>query len=240
MHGFIILHGKHSGPNKPNDPSRVLYQNLSQKYPCDYSEYCWSLNRKFDSTVEQSLEDIKHRVDKMKIDCNVDQVHLVGHSTGGNIAIRYALEYNNVSSYVLLCPAHTVHNDTMRRVTNYSLKEAKKYLDQNDNELKNFVIFDSGDIKSVQLKPKEYISWFDPHGKCNMITNCAKINKPINVYVISGNLDRDQITLTDIKEANIGTSLSKYEIINESHHMIPKVSSNHILKWVNELENNIK
>jgi hypothetical protein len=60
------------------------------------------------------------------------------------------------------------------------------------------------------------------------------------VYVISGNLDRDQITLTDIKEANIGTSLSKYEIINESHHMIPQVSSNHILKWVNELENNIK
>lgn len=235
MNGYILLHGKKSGPVYADCALHPLVNQLKQHSPVDFESHAWSYDRLYDDSFESCIDSINSAKQRL-INQGATQIHLIGHSLGGNAVIYYATQHQDFASVILLAPAHNTHIVKIRAQCAWSVRKAKSLLEQGDNEVHHFVDFDTVDTTISKVKPKIYISYFDAEGPCNMTFNAKKIKHPINVLCLSGSRDITQTTTKELIYDQLNkTTASKFLLLDEDHYTVCHNSHDIIVDWIKNI-----
>ncbi len=235
MHGYLVLHGKKSGPADPGCALHPLIQSLKEHSPVDFVSHAWSYDRLYDQPFESSEESIQQARQRL-LDQGATKIHIVGHSLGGNAAIYYATKQHNFDSIVLLAPAHNTHIAKIRAQCAWSVRKAKSLLANNNDEPNHFVDFDAADVTISVVKPSIYLSYFDAEGPCNMTFNAKKVPKLINVLCLSGQSDVTQASTRELVYDPLPrTPQSQFHLLAEDHNTVCYNSHDLVVNWTKNL-----
>jgi pimeloyl-ACP methyl ester carboxylesterase len=235
MEGYLVLHGKKSGPTFDRCALHPIVGQLSKHSLVDFASHAWSYDRLYDQPFESCIESIKQARQRL-IDRGADRIHILGHSLGGNAEIYYATRYSDFDSLILLAPAHNTHLQKIRAQCNWSLRKAEEYLAQGNDTPQHFVDFDSADVTVSVVRPSVYISYFNPNGPCNMTYNARKLLAPVNVLCLSGSRDVTQTTTEElVYRPMLKTAASEFHFLDEDHFTVCYNTHDLIVNWVNRL-----
>jgi pimeloyl-ACP methyl ester carboxylesterase len=235
MEGYLVLHGKKSGPSYPACTLHPVVDQLKTHSLVDFESHAWAYERLYDEPFESCLVSIKQARQRL-IDAGASRVHLLSHSLGGNASIYYATHYQDFDSMILIAPAHNTHLPKIKAQTAWSIRKAKASLEQGINEYDHYIDFDSGDVTVSRVMPSIYISYFDPTGPCNMTENASRIPTPMNVLCISGQRDATQTTARDlVYDVLPKTNQSNFMSVDEDHFSSCRKSHDWVVDWVNQL-----
>lgn len=239
MDGFLLVHGKQSGPELESCALNMVYEFLSEQgYPVDYVSYSWSRDRQYDVTSYQSAEEMHQGINRLK-EQGATRIHVLGHSLGGNMALYYStLDYQDYDSLIVLCPAHNLHNFRFQSLVDWSAEKATKLIEEGNDSPAQFLEFHMGRAVIVDMVPSIYKSFFDKTGPCNMVKSVANTKTAKPVYMIVGS---DDMLTINTKELLFDPMLkdpvqSKFENLEgESHVSVPASALPGILTWTAEL-----
>lgn len=236
MDGFLILHGKSSGPAVPDCSVTPLAAKLAENgYLVDYEAYSWETSRIYLTTFESTTEEIQAGIKRLR-DRGATRIHLVGHSMGGNIAIYYAINNSDFDSLIGLATAHNVHHPTLRYVVKWSVEKARELVAQGNDEPSEFVDWNVTDILARTVKPSCYLSYFDFDGNANMALNVKKITRTLNVLMIGGvNDNTQQTTRMSVYTPIPKTEYSRWILTEDDHETVSINAYDTIVNWVDNL-----
>jgi len=235
MHGYLLLHGKKSGPAYSDCALHPLVKQLGQHSLVDFESHAWAHDRLYDQPFESCYDSIELAKQRLR-DRGAEKIHIVGHSLGGNAAIYYATKNLDFDSIVLLAPAHNTHLGKIRAQCAWSVRKAKNLVEENRNEPNYFVDFDSADVTVSQVRPSIYISYFDADGPCNMTNNSQRIARPISVLCLSGKRDITQATTKElIYDPLPKTQQAQFHLLDEDHFTVCHNSHDLIVNWARNL-----
>jgi pimeloyl-ACP methyl ester carboxylesterase len=236
-HGYLFLHGKGSGPDAPICTMNELVNGFRVRAGelVDYVQHSWGYNQLYTQPFEVVIAEVDAAVQRLK-DAGADYIHIISHSIGCNVALYYATKRTNFNSIVLLAPAHNTHTLKMQFLTEWSRRKANTLLatpGYNIATVEQFVDNSVTDVEIVNATALNYLSYMDPAGNTNMVTNLAKISRPLNVLLIAGRLDLTQVgVLPSLFNKINKTTLSTYQITNDTHVSVSGSNSyDTILNW---------
>lgn len=235
MEGYIIVHGKKSGPSYPACNFHPVVEQLRTHSLVDFESHAWAYDRLYDAPFESCLTSIRQSQQRL-LDAGATRIHLLTHSLGGNAAIYYATQHLDFDSMILIAPAHNTHLPAVQKQTAWSVRKAQASLAQGNDDYDHFVDFDTGEITVSRVKPSIYISYFDSNGPCNMSENATRIKAPINVLCLSGRRDITQATTKDlIYDLLPKTNQSRFLSLDADHYTSCRDSHDLVVDWVNSL-----
>lgn len=236
MDGFLILHGKGSGPNNPSCSITPLAEKMiSDGLLVDYQAYSWGINSLYHSKFEDTENELRAGVQRLRAR-GATRVHLVGHSMGVSISFYYAIRNSDFDSIVGLAGAHNIHHPRMQYVVKWSVAKAKKLTAEGNDDVTEFVDWSAIDILALKARPSCYLSYFDPEGNANMATNVRRVARPLNVLMVSGTNDTTQaITKEFIYDIVPKTAYSSWIVTNDDHGSVCLNAYNDVIKWVDNL-----
>lgn len=240
MDGFLLVHGKGSGPELAHcSLAPVAAELQSQGFLVSYESYPWSSIRNYDATSMQGADEMHQNIESLRTQ-GATRIHIIGHSLGGNIALYYStLDYQDYDSIITTCPAHNLHIDKFQQLTSWSVDKANGLLSISDDRLSYFIDFQMGRAAVVQFTPSIYASYFDVNGPCNMVKSVSKTKSAKPVYMVVGSLDMltlgVDVLLFDPMLKDV--SASKFEnLIGLDHASTPRAALPKILKWVKSFQ----
>jgi pimeloyl-ACP methyl ester carboxylesterase len=236
MDGFLILHGKSSGPAVPDCSVTPLAAKLeAHGRLVDYQAHSWETSRIYSTTFESTTEEIRAGIQRLRAR-GATRIHLVGHSMGGNIAIYYAVHNTDFDSFIGLATAHNVHHQTLQYVVKWSVEKARGLVAEGNDTPSEFVDWNVTDILARTVRPSCYLSYFDPDGNANMTLNVRRIGRPLNVLMVGGNKDNtQQTTRMSIFDPMPKTPYSQWIQTNDDHNTVSLNAYDEIVKWVDNL-----
>lgn len=195
MNGFLLLHGKGSGPRYPACAMTPLYnQMIADGLVVDYAENSWALGKLYQQPFEHSIPEIHQGIDRLA-KRGATRIHIVGHSIGANIALFYATQFTNFKSIVCLAPAHNTHLAKFNQWSLWSRNKAQALLDNNNDEVADFIDVAMAEVYITQGRPSAYLSYLNPAGNSVMTRNVQKITQPINLFIGTGTEDVTQVNV---------------------------------------------
>lgn len=236
MDGFVLVHGKLSGPcAAEKSPLSGTAEQLTQLgYIVDYVDYAWSKDRRFDSTIEQSLEEIDSAIQRVR-NLGASKIHIIGHSLGSSVLMYYATLHDNFDTLSLLCPAHNTHLEKFQQLTGWCIEQAKIKIAQNDDTPRPYIDFYMSQAVVEYVKPTSYVSYFDINGNSNMATNAAKM-LPKPVLFVIGQRDIHTPSFKELVYDKVQHQNASYLFMNnETHHSVATAAVPAILSWIADL-----
>lgn len=237
--GYLLVHGKMSGPTFPqcslNPLNELLLANGKLTH---YIDYAWSKTRNYNATSYSSADEMHQGISWLKSQ-GADRVHIVGHSLGGNLGLYYStVDYQDYDSLIILCPAHNLHNSKFQDLVEWSVNKANQLILSGNNSPAQFIDSNLGKAQITEMLPEVYASYFDSNGPCNMVRSVRLTKTAKPVYMITGELD----TLTVNTKALLFNPMlkdvakSKFEeMVAQTHTSVPIAAAPSILQWVSQL-----
>lgn len=196
--GFLLLHGKGSGPNDPTCSTAVLYQRmLKDGALVDYVANSWALGKLYQYPFEQCISDVQQGIDRL-VTRGATRIHIVGHSLGANIALYYATQYTNFKSIVALAPAHNTHLAKFNQWSLWSRNKAQSLINQGDDTQADFVDVAMMEVYITSGRPSSYLSFQNPNGNTVMTRNVRRFLRPINLFMATGSNDVTQVEVASM------------------------------------------
>jgi esterase/lipase len=198
MNGFLLLHGKGSGPHYPDCAITPVQQQLAADgLLVDYVENSWALGKLYKQPFEHSIIEIHQGIDRL-VKQGATKIHIVGHSLGANIAFFYATQFSNFKSIVALAPAHNTHMSKYNHWSLWSRRKAQDLVTAGTDELADFVDVAMTEVYITQALPSAYLSYQDPGGNTVMTRNVRRFVQPVNLFVATGSNDMTQVDTENI------------------------------------------
>jgi esterase/lipase len=236
MNGFLLLHGKGSGPHYPACAMTPLYnQMIADGLVVDYAENSWALGKLYQQPFEHSIPEIHQGIDRL-VKRGATRTHIVGHSLGANIALFYATQYTNFTSIVCLAPAHNTHLAKFNQWSLWSRNKAQTLLDNNNDEVTDFVDVAMEEVYITQGRPSAYLSYLNPAGNTVMTRNVRKITQPINLFIGTGTEDVTQVNVKSMLYDPAGKTQASQFLQTADDHVSTVVNTYPIwIKWCAKL-----
>ena len=239
MKGFLLIHGKGTGPIAEYESALMnLYEELQPHGLIDYRDYGWAKDRIYSRTVEESISDIEEaRLDLISAGADKDEIYVVGYSLGGNMGIAYSgIHGEKIKGLILLDPGHTLHTIKFQSTTRESYLKAKEAVENGrGDDILDLNDMNNGEITELKSPAKNFYSFFNPLGLANMQLSSAKIMKPMNVLLISALLSPVTKTVAGIYNNINKTNKSTMVSLNTDHKGVPPLSLPYILNWIKTL-----
>lgn len=225
MDGFLLLHGKGSGPSYPACAMTPLYnQMVADGHLVDYVANSWELKKLYTQPFEHCIPDIHQGIARL-VRQGATRIHIVGHSLGANIALFYATQFTNFKSIVALAPAHNTHSDKFNYWSLWSRNKAKSLLANGVDEMSDFIDVAIGEVYITQGKPSAYLSYLDPAGNTVMTRNVRRFIQPVNLFIGSGTADVTQIKVESILFNPAGKTPASYFLETADDHVSTVINS---------------
>lgn len=224
----IVLHGKRDLPQNPI--------NADMRWACRDSSttltpmMSWSTYRYWDSSVEDAHEEISALIQNLRSSRH-ENIVLVGHSTGGNVALSYAATRGDVSAVVMLAPGHSPRRIVQQTT---ALTNAKSMVaDGRGDDIGVFMDNTLGSLNHVRMKAKDYVSWFDPDGLAEMAVTAPRLSPNIPVFMAVGS--NDMPWLQDTHETVFPllpkNPNSRALVVGAGHAGVPRSATDEMRTW---------
>ena len=237
MDGYILIHGKNTGPRRPDCAMGVLARKLEQHSLVDYRIYPWEWNNLYFDTFESSFDQIVEARNRL-LTKGATRIHLVGHSLGGNAVIHYASRSTAYSTLMLLAPAHNTEIPFINWLTNWSISEARRAIKsgQGDREMP-LIDFNVDRVYTYNITPHRYINFFSKEGPANMTESALKITNRPHVYCIVPTEDSTQNTTVDYVWNRLQVSEQSVMVRPaDTHNGAARNYHDDLVKWVDNLK----
>lgn len=193
--GFLLLHGKGSGPDYPACAMTPLYEQMvADGLTVDYVANSWALGKLYQYPFEHSIPYVHQGIDRL-VKKGATRIHIVGHSLGANIAFFYATQFTNFKSIVALAPAHNTHLPKFNHWSLWSRNKAQALIDSGNDTISDFVDVAMAEVYITQGIPSAYFSYLNPEGNTVMTRNVRKFAQPVNLFIGSGTEDVTQVNV---------------------------------------------
>lgn len=186
--GIVLMHGKGGRPGAMID---TLAGKLSAAgFEVETPEMPWSRNRIYDRDYEESMTEIDAAVAKLKAK-GATRIVIAGQSMGANAAIGYGARRDGLAAVVAIAPGHVPENQFFRRKLGKDVAKAKDLVAAGKGEEAVTVgDINQGEYFPRMVRPRIYVSWFDPEGPAVMPGNAAKFKPGAAFLWIVGEQDR--------------------------------------------------
>lgn len=235
----ILMHGKWGTPQ--SSYLRVLADKLRTVCVVDLQEMSWSRNRNYDSSYEETLQQLSRAVQAYR-ERGVRAVLLGGQSFGANAALAYAARIGGVDGLLALAPGHSPQLMFDAGLTRAPLERAQRLLEEGaPGSLVEFTDLNQGQRKSLQIRADVLVSYFDPQGLGNMRLSAQGFKQPIPLLWVIGTQD----PLYRLGPAYVFDQVparpeNKYLVVDANHATTPEVASDAIRDWVQKLVQSIE
>jgi pimeloyl-ACP methyl ester carboxylesterase len=216
--GFLLLHGKGSGPYYPDCAITPIKQRLEASgHLVDYVENSWALGKLYQQPFENSIDEVDQGIARL-VRQGATRIHIVGHSLGANVAFFYATQFSNFTSIVALAPAHNTHMTKFNQWSLWSRNKAQALISAGNDDPADFVDVAMTEVYITQARPSAYFSYLNPAGNTVMTRNVRKFAQPVNLFVATGSKDLTQVdTATLIYAPARKTSASRLLHTDDAH-----------------------
>ena len=193
MDGYLLLHGKGSGPRLPACVMNPLANKMQEDgLLLEHNHMSWGLGSLYFHHIDESLNDIAQGIERLKSQ-GATRIHLVGHSLGANVAFYYASKFINFTSIVALAPAHNTHIAKFNQWSNWSRNKAQSLISQGQDGPADFIDVSMLDVYIINCIPSAYLSYLDPMGDSVMTKNVRRFKQPVNLFIGTGVKDTTQL-----------------------------------------------
>lgn len=191
--GFLLLHGKGSGPEYPACAMNPLYIKMVEDgLLIDYVSNSWGLGKLYRYPFENCIPEIHQGIDRL-VKKGATRIHIIGHSLGANVALFYATRFSNFKSIVALAPAHNTHLPKFNHWSLWSRNKARALIDSGNDSISDFIDVAMTEVYITQGNPSSYFSYLNPEGNTVMTRNVRKFLEPVNLFIGSGSDDMTQV-----------------------------------------------
>jgi pimeloyl-ACP methyl ester carboxylesterase len=237
MDGYILIHGKNTGPTRSDCAMGVLAKKLIAHSLVDYQVYPWSWNNLYWETFDSCIAQIQQGRDRL-IQQGATRIHLVGHSLGGNAVIYYASLFQDYSTLILLAPAHNTEIPFINWLTNWSTSECRRAIKSGrGDEPLTLVDFNVDRVNTCTVTPNRYMSFFSKDCRANMTRNARLIVNSPHVYCIAPTDDTTQASTEEYLWNQLTVSeQSVFVRPNDTHNGAARNYHDDIVKWVDNLK----
>ena len=231
--GVVVLHGKWGNPD--GKPTKPLISALEREgYLVSVPEMPWSGRRGYDTSYEEAMNEIDQAVSGLK-QKGATQIFVAGHSVGANGAIGYATR-KQVDGILALAPGHVP--DVTRNIYARDVERAKKMVAEGkgDDQL-SVTDANQGKKKELNIKARDYLSYFDPDGAAVMPKNAAAMRAGTAFLWVVGTQDqmneRGPGYAFDKAPAN---PKNKYVVVQSNHLKTPEDAIPEVLAWLTQFK----
>jgi pimeloyl-ACP methyl ester carboxylesterase len=198
MNGYLLLHGKNSGPNLSICSMNPVADRMKQQgLLYDHTTHSWGLGRVFQEPFERCLDDVAAGIQRLR-NQGATRIHLVGHSLGGNVAFFFATRFSDFKSIVALAPAHNTHISRFNMWSQWSRNKAQSLLDAGNDAPADFIDVAMLETYIIQCVPSAYLSYLDPQGNTVMTKNVRRFQEPVHLFIGSGSNDMTQVNVKEL------------------------------------------
>lgn len=231
--GVVLMHGKWGLPGKFVGP---LASALADKgYKVANIEMPWSKRREYDKDYDGCLAEVDAAVAKLKAD-GAKKIFVGGHSLGANLALAYGATRDGVAGLIALAPGHAPET-TASRYADSVAKARAMVAEGRADETAGFDDLNQGQTRTVQMKARIYLSFFDPDGMAAMTKTAAKVKPGVPVFMAFGREDpwfaRGRVLLFDKLPAD---AASRYVEVTGGHTETPSIAASDVIDWLKGLE----
>jgi pimeloyl-ACP methyl ester carboxylesterase len=234
MNGYLLLHGKGSGPTLDICSMNPVAKRLEEdKKLYLHQTYSWGLGKVFQEQFENCLDDVANGIKELESQ-GATKIHLVGHSLGANVAFFYATQFSNFESIVALAAAHNTHLAKFNQWSSWSRNKAHALVNQGLDLPADFIDMSMMEVYIISAIPSAYLSYLDPNGKTVMTKNVRRFKTPANLFIASGTKDMTQVEVeTLLYNPAQKTTNSVFLQTNDDHLTLP---INTYLNWTSWCE----
>lgn len=233
--GVVLLHGKWSTP-RPRSPIGKLASALeSAGFIVAAPDMPWSRSRYYAKDYEASMAEIDDAVASLK-SRGANKIVVGGHSMGANAALGYGARRDGLAGIIVMAPGHAPELVAGGPIGHAYQRAQQMVGAGKGDETANFADMNQGQQKTVSVKARIYVSWFNPGGPAVMPINAANLRPDTPLLWIVGEQDR-------MHSRGEGYAFSKapthpknaYAVVPGGHKATPMKGKTRIIDWLNGL-----
>jgi pimeloyl-ACP methyl ester carboxylesterase len=237
--GIVFLHGKGGNPNFhilekfTSKMSEKGYEVIVPKFPWGGSkgkaDYSGSLDDAF-KVLDQEISKLKELGRK--------KIILAGHSMGTPVAIAYLSKNPSVDGVIGIAPGHFVGSTFHDKFVYFDVKKARKAVESGaGGDPLRVEDYNSGRRRfQMDVKAKDYLSFFDPDGPMNFASSLQKMGSTPFLWIAP---DADPVTKSGMASDYFSkapkTPKSKFIEIEAEHINAPVKGIKEIHQWILDL-----
>jgi dienelactone hydrolase len=240
--GIVLLHGTAGVPlGASGRNGRVIGGGLVDRlrkagYRVETPEMCWSASRIYDRPYTACFADIDAAIARLHAQ-GATQIVIGGLSMGANAAIGYAATHTGLLGVIACAPAHDPAAFAGKPAIDAALAQAKAAVAAGAGDrAQTFSDFDGSkrpSTFSVRATPLTYVSFFDPNGPANVVSNAMHVTVPI--IWVAGTSDPSQANSANEFAQIPPNPLNKYVSVDSDHLDTPDVGADAIVTWMRAL-----
>jgi dienelactone hydrolase len=227
--GVVLMHGKQGG--QAGNIAKLAERLAAAGYLVERPVLCWSRDRIYDKAFPDCLTEIDAAVGQLKAR-GAERIVVAGQSLGGSAALAYGAQRDGIAGIVAIVPAPPP-SVAQRPEIARELERAKRLIASSKaDERIRFADVNQGPI-SVEATPRIYVSFLDPEGPANLVTNTGKLRAPL--LWLAADQDRSPFT----RDTGFGKApqhpLNRYVTLHAGHFNAPDAAPGPLLDWLAEL-----
>jgi dienelactone hydrolase len=227
--GVVLMHGKWGTPDRHiGDVAGALARS---GYRVENVEMPWSRTRLYDKSYDAALVEVDEAVARLRAR-GARRVVVGGHSLGANAALAYGASRDGVAGVMALAPGHTPERFAAR--LGDSLAKAKAMVAEGRGDsTAGFEDINQGERRTVSVRARIYLSYFDPDGPAVMPRNTANLKPAAALLWVVGT--RDPLFARGAAYAFAdapANPVSRYVVVPADHLSTPAASIDAVLAWL--------
>ena len=227
--GLVLMHGKWSNPGATM--GMVAHAAERDGHMVENIEMPWSGRRDYDKDYTEAMAEIDAAVTRLKAK-GAGKIVIGGHSFGANAALAYGSSREGVAGVMLLAPGHSP--DRQQGFFAASVEKARAMIaDGKGDQMAKFEDSNQGRTKTIDMRARIYLSYFDPTGLGAMSVTAPKIKPGTAMFLAIG--DKDpwfRMARSVIFSKAPADPRSRYVELASNHFDTPKDALPDVLAWL--------
>ncbi|MES9905336.1 MAG: alpha/beta hydrolase [Sedimenticola sp.] len=238
--GVIVMHGK-GGKTQQHNISLVNklraegFRVIEPLMPWSGSGGTPSYN----DDIDGAMEILDKHIATLHKD-GADIVFLAGHSMGAMGAYVYGGYHGYIDGVIGVAPGHTPSSRFTSTKLAKSISKARKMVaNGKGDETASFQDFNMGQVHSLRTTAKNYFSYLNPNGKCNLQKSLSKLGEIPILWLAA---DQDKAVKSGFHRRIFSNApanaMSDYREMNSSHLDAPSVGAGAVVAWIRKVSAN--
>lgn len=233
--GIVLLHGRLGTAGYLYPLAQAL---RDEGYRVETPAMSWSRDRKFDTTVEESMAEIDVVANRLKAQ-GARQLIIGGHSLGGAAALRYGAARENIGGIILIAAGWNPGSARWQDIVGESVRRARNMIAAGQgSEAESFqYVTNDGKSGTVNAHAKGFFDFNRPDSPIALADSARAFKRPVPVLWLSASGDsRSHNRVSETAFNSLPSHPhSEYAAVNASHREAVKAVISPVSAWLDRV-----